>query len=118
MLRIPIPVHHGYELVFARDILYFQADGNFSIVICNEKKYIHSILSLKNLEQILHDSGFCRIHHKYLINMEHITRYFKGDGGEVVLSNGEKLDVSRGKKENLIRELKMKLAGETLNPGF
>lgn len=108
MLRIPIPIHHGYEFVFARDILYFQADGNFSVVICKEKEYTQSTLPLKSLEQKLQFYGFCRIHHKYLVNMEHIIRYFKGDGGEVVLSNGEKLAVSRGKKENLIRELKMK----------
>ncbi len=108
MLRIPIPIHHGYEFFFARDILYFQADGNFSVVICKEKEFTQSTLSLKALEEKLQVSGFCRIHHKYLVNMEHIARYFKGDGGVVVLSNGEKLAVSRGKKENLIRELKMK----------
>lgn len=111
MNKIPIPVHRGYELASADDILYIQADGNFCLVIYQENQFVQSTHSLKELENQLRTLGFCRIHHKYLVNLEHIYRYLKGDGGEVVLRNGSKLPVSRGKKGNLIRELK----GQSIN---
>ena len=67
--------------------------------LLNENHFwIDEHISKKILEQQLEPVGFCRIHHEYLVNMDHVTKYHKGDGGEVELSNGEKLAVSRSRK--------------------
>jgi len=98
MKRIPLPVNHSIEFIPVQDVLYLRADGNYSIVICREKVTKQTTRSLKLLEKQLEPAGFCRIHHEYLVNMDHVTKYHKGDGGEVELSNGEKLAVSRSRK--------------------
>jgi len=81
MKRIPLPVNHSIEFIPVQDVLYLRADGNYSIVICREKVTKQTTRSLKLLEKQLEPAGFCRIHHEYLVNMDHVTKYHKGDGG-------------------------------------
>lgn len=107
MSRIPLPIHEGIEFVLLGEILYFRSDGNYAIMYSREKTTKYTLRSLKELERQLDGRGFCRIHHEFLVNLAHIIRYYKGDGGEVELINGERLTVSRGKKANLISDLKL-----------
>lgn len=107
MNRIPLPIHEGIEFVLLEEILYFRSDGNYAIMYSREKTTKYTLRSLKELEHQLDGRGFCRIHHEFLVNLAHIIRYYKGDGGEVELINGDRLSVSRGKKANLIRDLKL-----------
>lgn len=98
MKRIPLPINHSIEFIPAQDVVYLRADGNYSIVVCRDKITKQTSRSLKFLEQQLEPLGFCRIHHEYIVNMDHVIKYHKGDGGEVELSNGQKLAVSRARK--------------------
>ncbi len=107
MNRIPLPIHEGIEFVLLGEILYFRSDGNYAIMYSREKTTKYTLRSLKELERQLDGRGFCRIHHEFLVNLVHIIRYYKGDGGEVELINGERLTVSRGKKANLFQDLKL-----------
>ena len=49
--------------------------------------------------------SFFRVHYSYLVNMNEINKYMKGEGGYLVMSDGSSVDVSRSKKEVLIRRL-------------
>jgi two-component system LytT family response regulator len=57
-------------------------------------------------ETALEDSNFVRLHKSYVVNLDHITEYIKGEGGSVMLSNGKEIEVSRRKKELLMRRMK------------
>ena len=57
---------------------------------------------------MLPPAHFQRIHHSTLINLAHVTHFFKTDGGYVVLDSGEKLIVSKSKKEDLLERLGLK----------
>ena len=61
---------------------------------------------MKYFEDILKDSCFARIHKSYLVNVNEITKYVKGKGGTVVLSNGKELSVSASKKADLLAYFK------------
>ena len=65
--------------------------------------------TLKDFEDLLEGSGFFRIHNASLINLVFVKKYIKGDGGQVLLSNGTVLDVARRRKEELI-EMLLKIA--------
>lgn len=61
---------------------------------------------LKEVEEQLNDYGyFVRTHHSYLINMKEATKYVKGEGGYVVMSDGSSINVSRSRKDNLLVRL-------------
>jgi len=52
-------------------ILYVEADRNYSRIFCIDKEYMVTI-TLKNMESKLPDSSFFRIHRSYLVNLNHI----------------------------------------------
>jgi len=58
---------------------------------------------LGHLENKLPESWFIRVHHQYLINIQHILRYEKGDGGNITLINGVIIPVSRYKKAEFLK---------------
>ena len=61
--------------------------------------------NLKEYEELLSEHNFFRIHKSYLINMNEIKKYIRGDGGQVNMSNGRTLDVSKRKKESFLAQL-------------
>ena len=108
MYKFALPVKDGYEFFFLSELIYFQAKGNYSLAIIENRKAADVFISLKKLESQLAPRGFIRIHHEYLINSYHMIKYNKGVGGIVELSNGKKLEVSRGRKREFLRRIKGK----------
>ena len=54
---------------------------------------------------MLPETDFCRIHHSTLVNMKHVIKYIKGDGGYIIISNKKHLNVSRRKKDYFLQVL-------------
>jgi two-component system LytT family response regulator len=99
--KITIPVQSGFEVLEVADILYCQADDNYThIFIGNKKKLVSK--TLKYFEDILKDSGFARVHKSYLVNVNAVTEYKKGKGGSVTLTTGKEIMVSPSKKKDLL----------------
>ena len=99
--KITIPQQQGFEVLEMNDILYCQADDNYTNIFLNNKKKLVS-KTLKYFEDILTNNGFARVHKSYLINIRHVVEYRKGKGGSVVLSNGKEIMVSPSKKKELL----------------
>jgi len=107
--KIAVPMSDGLIFVRVSDILYFKASGNYTeLYITNGEKILMS-RQLKEYEQLLADFDFFRIHHSYLVHLEHIQRYIRGDGGHVVLSDNTILDVSKRKKDAFLDRMRNKM---------
>jgi two-component system LytT family response regulator len=61
---------------------------------------------LKEYEEMLSDHSFLRVHQSNIINLHHIKKYVKGDGGQVWMSDGAELEVSRRKKDEVMEALR------------
>jgi two-component system LytT family response regulator len=70
----------------------------------NNKKIIAS-RSLKEFEEMLEGRSFARVHHSFLVNLNEVQKYVKGEGGYLIMSDGTSVDVSRSRKEMLLRKL-------------
>src|SRR5205085_10969104 len=93
---------HGLEMVDMNDIVRCSADRNYTeVVLSNEKKLIIS-KNLKEVEDMLDNRIFFRVHQSHLINLNHIKRYIKGEGGQLIMSDSSSADVSRRKKDELL----------------
>ncbi len=95
--KIAIASVNAIEFVNISDIVYCKADNVYTEV------YLHnsSIIATKNLrefEDLLSAHFFFRIHHSYLINMNHVKKYMKGEGGTVIMCNDKEIEVSRRRK--------------------
>jgi two-component system LytT family response regulator len=99
--KITLPEQDGFKVLDVADILYCQADDNYTIVYLATRKYLVS-KTLKFVEEALHSFPFARIHKSYLVNVNEVVRYKKGKGGSVVLSNGRELSVSAAGKRRLL----------------
>ena len=61
--------------------------------------------TLGEFEELLEPHGFMRIHRSHLINLDCVTRYIRGRGGQVEMTDGSLLDVSRYKKDEFLKRL-------------
>jgi len=61
---------------------------------------------LKNMESLLVDQKFIRVHNSHLISEQHISRYVKTDGGEIEMIDGSKIPISRSKKNEFLNRNK------------
>jgi len=99
--KITIPQQDGFEVLEVNDILYCEADDNYTNIYLKKGKKLVS-KTLKYFETTLEPHGFVRIHKSYLVNLSTIVKYRKGKGGSVVLSSGKELAVSSSKKGMLL----------------
>ena len=58
---------------------------------------------LKEFEEMLLPFRFCRVHNMHLINLNYVRKYLRGDGGRVIMENGDEIDVSRRKKDDFLK---------------
>lgn len=103
--KLALPTTDGIAFIRIADILYCKASGNYTeIYLKDSKKYLVS-RQLKEYEDLLKEYNFFRIHHSYLIHLDYIQSYVKGDGGYVIMSDNTSLDVSRRKKESFLERM-------------
>jgi two-component system LytT family response regulator len=88
-----------------QDIVFCESDGCYTSVITQNDNKIMTSKSLREYDEMLEDAGFFRIHKSYLINLRHIKRFEKLDGGFIVLTNDHKLPVASRKKDELLEML-------------
>ncbi|MDN3582444.1 LytR/AlgR family response regulator transcription factor [Mucilaginibacter flavus] len=102
--KIAITSVSAIEFVNINDIIYCKADNVYTDVhLCGTS--ITSTKNLKEFDDILQAHYFFRIHHSYLINLNHIKKYIKGDGGTVVMSDNTEIEVSRRRKTAFLEQL-------------
>lgn len=99
--KITIPQQDGFEVLDVSDIVYCQADDNYTKIFLKQGQKLVS-KTLKFFEDSLAQFGFARIHKSYLVNVNMVVKYKKGKGGSVILSTGKELMVSSSKKKMLL----------------
>ena len=100
-----MPTMEGLQLIMVDSIISCESDSNYTILqLKNSKKLIVS-RTLKEIEELLEEHSFIRVHRCYLANLNEVEKYVKGEGGYLVMSDGSTIDVSRNKKDELIRKL-------------
>lgn len=92
-------------IVSTQEILYLQADNNYTSFFLTENRKIVVSKTLKEYEQLLENSGFFRTHQSYLINLAYLQRIDKRDGGSVVLQEKIYLPLAQRRKDSLLKML-------------
>jgi two-component system LytT family response regulator len=106
--KIALPFKDGYEFVEVGHIIYCHAEGAYTKVFMDDKKCILVSKTLGDIGELLPPDLFQRIHHSSVVNLEFITHFVRSDGGYVKLKTGEKLAVSKSKKDELMERLGLK----------
>ena len=111
-VRIRISGAEGKIKIELKNIIYCMSNNtytNFHLVAPIQKLQTHmSTVSIKDWEKCLINSSICRIHNRYLVNLIYIDKYKAiWNGGMLTLKNGIKLNVSKSRKENLKKRLRL-----------
>jgi len=104
--KIALPSMEGLQMIDVNSIISCASDSNYTVFILKNKKKITVSRTLKEIEEMLEVYSFLRVHNSYLVNLQEIDRYVKGEGGYLVMSDGSNIDVSRSKKETLLNRLR------------
>ncbi|MEJ5049232.1 LytTR family DNA-binding domain-containing protein [Chryseobacterium culicis] len=100
--RIILSTLQGFKIVDIASIIRCEADSSYTTFYLTNKTKIMVSKTLHEFEPILLEQNFFRIHHKHLINIDHLQEYIKGRGGQVVMSDESVLDVSYRKKNDFL----------------
>ena len=103
--KLAVPTLEGIDFFETQDIIFCKADGNYTVLYLKGKANKIVCRNLKDFESLLTEPAFCRVHHAALINMKHIQKYVKGEGGHVILTEGHQVEISRRKKESFLQLL-------------
>jgi two-component system LytT family response regulator len=103
--RLALPTAEGVYIVDKSTIIRVEAMSNYSVFLLTDHKKIVVSKTLKEYEPVLDDSHFMRINRSVIVNLDFVTKYRKGDGGTLELSDGAELEVSPQKKEALLQRL-------------
>ena len=105
--KIMLPTFEGFEIVPIDQIIYCEADDNFTkFHLKDVRQPLLISKTLKYFEGILPDNKFVRIHRSRLINIDYVIRYTKGKGGYVTMDNQVELEVSPKKKPQFLEAFK------------
>lgn len=100
--RIPLALTEKVIMVNDSEIIYCQSDGNYTHVFLKDgTKHLLS-KNIKTVTAMLPETHFLRVHKSYVINIDYISEYLRGDGGEVILTNNTIIPVSRSHKSSLL----------------
>ena len=104
--KIAVPTAEGYELIPVDQVVRCEANDNYTHLYLKNKTRLIACRTLKEMEEQLIDFNyFVRVHHSYLVNLNEVNKYIRGDGGYLVLTDGTNVNVSRGRKDALMKFL-------------
>jgi two-component system LytT family response regulator len=104
--KVAVPTAEGFELIPTDQLVRCEADNTYTHLYLKNKTKIIACRTLKEIEEQLQDfSSFIRVHHSYLVNLNDVTKYIRGEGGYLVMSDGTTVNVSRNRKDMLLKKL-------------
>jgi len=103
--KIALPTMEGLQMISVQSIISCEAHDNYTTLILKDNKKLVVSCTLKVIEEMLEDYSFIRVHRSFLVNLHEVEKYVKGDGGYVVMSDGNHIYISRNKKEELLKKL-------------
>lgn len=103
--RIVLRTSESIYVVETKDIVYCEADKNYTTFYLLNRPKILVSGNIGEYEELLQSELFLRVHQSFLLNLAFIERFEKGEGGQVVTSTGANIPVSSRKKDQLMQYL-------------
>lgn len=102
--KIAVPYQNGVVFVELKELVYCEADSNYTkLYLINGKNHLLS-KTLREVQQVLEERNFLRVHRQYLVNLDHIKMYHKGESAYVVMYGDINIPVAKNQKERLVQK--------------
>ncbi|WP_421878065.1 LytR/AlgR family response regulator transcription factor [Marinoscillum sp.] len=102
---ITISASDEVHVISVEQIEMVEADRNYTVFHLADNKSITTSKPMIEVEQNLSAYRFLRVHKSFLVNLTKVSLYKKGRGGQLILKSGRVVDVSRNRKEEVLKAL-------------
>ena len=101
--RIAISGQNGISFIELNEIVFVEASNNYSKLILSDKRIFTVSKTLKDVQDVLEESHFLRVHRQYIINLNHVKQFNRNES-ILIMDNGDHLPIARNQKEKLIEK--------------
>lgn len=101
--KIAIPCQDSYEFLCVKEIIRCEGWQKYTKIYTKDGVSIVSSYNIGVYKDMLEPYLFFQTHKSHLVNIKHIKRYLRE--GEIVMSNGDHVPVSRRKKDDFINDI-------------
>ncbi len=102
--KIAISVDGKLLFFKPQEIIYCESDGNYCHIFLENDEKLFVTKKLKEIEALLPQETFYRVHHSYVVNLDKVREYLKTDS-YLILNNHKKIPVSRNKKNSFLDKI-------------
>jgi len=97
--RIAIPMHGAVQFIELAQIAYVESNSNYSKIVMQDKQQYIVAKTLKGVQEVLEESHFLRVHRQYVVNLNLVKHFYRGENMYLVLNDGTNIPVGRNQKE-------------------
>ena len=100
-VKIALQQQKEIRYVTVSDIVRCEADNTYTFFYLRTGDRILVSKGLKDYSDMLPSNSFLRTHQSHLVNINFVKSWLKEDGGVLLLTNGDKIPVSRPNREKI-----------------
>lgn len=97
--KVVLTTLESFVFVDMDEIIYCVSESNYTRVFLTDGRSIVVAKTMRLIEDMVSADDFFRVHHSYLVNTKYIISFAREDGGYLVVSNGNILPLSRGRRD-------------------
>lgn len=101
--KIVLKTAESIHIIHVKNIIRCEADVNYTNFYLDNGERLIVSRTLKEFAEMLEPAGFFRTHQSHLVNLDHISRFDKTEGGHLVLADDSIVPVSSRKREELFK---------------
>lgn len=101
--KIAIPSQTGVTFIDLKDIVLIEAKSNYSDLVLVDKRRILISKTLKDIQPVLEQQQFLRVHRQYIVNLNEVKHYNRNES-LLTMTTNDVLPVSRLQKDKLIEQ--------------
>lgn len=103
--KMAVPTVDGLIFINLREVVRLEAKSSYTQINLENGEVLMATRTIKDYEDILPETLFCRIHNSHIINLQKIEKYHKGRGGYVILEDGSEIEVASRRRQEFMRRL-------------
>jgi two-component system, LytTR family, response regulator len=103
--KIAISGQNGVSFIDLDEIIYCEASNNYSKLILTSNRSFLVSKTLKDVQEVLEEEHFLRVHRQYIVNLNHVKQLHRNDG-VITMDNDHPIPIARNQKERLVERYK------------
>ncbi len=103
--RIALTTTSGIKFIKLEDIIRVEASSNYSVFHLLQQPKITASKTLKEFEFLIAFPQFYRVSRSTIVNLHYVVELIKAEGGYLILEDGTEIDLSAGRREELVKRM-------------